>query len=74
MPRPIQSIPEGSMLQRLANGDVLITLPGGRVPSYCVQKDRRVRMAIVRDPVDEVTAQAARDYVDRHLPHDSNKS
>lgn len=68
MPRPIQSIPEGSMLQLLANGDVLITLPGGRVPSYCVQKDRRVRMAIVRDPVDEATAQAARDYVDRHLP------
>lgn len=74
MPRPIQSIPEGSLLQRLANGDVLITLPGGRVPSYCVQRDGKVRMAIVRDPVDEATAQAARDYVERHLPSNSNNS
>lgn len=66
MPRSRPVIPEGSTLQTLANGDVLITLPGADVPTYCVQKDRNVRIAIARDPVEEAIAQAARDYVDRH--------
>jgi len=33
-----------------------------------VQRDNKVRTAILREPVDEATAQAARDYVARHLP------
>lgn len=60
-------IPEGSTLRRMKNGDILITWPGKVVPLLCVQKDQTVRRAIIREPVDEKLAAAARDYVARHL-------
>lgn len=68
MARQINNIPDGSLLQMLPNGDVFITLPGAMIPVYCVQRDHKVRTAILREPVDEATAQAARDYVARHMP------
>ena len=64
----IQMIPEGSTLQQMRNGDVLITYPGAMVPTLCVQKDQYVRRAIVREPIEEPLAQAARQYVAQHLP------
>jgi hypothetical protein len=63
----IQTIPEGSTLDQMNNGDVLITFPGAMIPTLCVQKDQYVRRAIVREPVEAVLAEAARQYVARHL-------
>ncbi|MBA2678653.1 MAG: hypothetical protein H0U76_09720 [Ktedonobacteraceae bacterium] len=63
----IQTIPEGSTIQQLRNGDVLITYPGAMVPTLCVQEDHYVRRAIVREPVEEPLAEAARQYVAQHL-------
>ncbi len=62
----IQTIPEGSTLTYLKNGDILITFPGASVPYLCVQRDWQVRKAIVREPVDAPLAEAARHYVARH--------
>lgn len=59
-------IPEGSSLQRLTDGNILITYPGAPVPSLCVQPDERVRTAITRLPVTSDMANAARRYVRRH--------
>ena len=59
-------IPEGSTLRRMKNGDILITWPGSMIPSLCVQKDQKVRRAIIREPVDEQVAEAARQYVAKH--------
>jgi beta-galactosidase beta subunit len=63
----LEEIPEGSTLQRLNNGDILITLPGAAVPYLCVQRDSKVRKAIVKEPVDASLAEAARLYVKQHL-------
>lgn len=63
----VQTIPMGSTLDQMNNGDVLITFPGAMAPTLCVQKDQYVRRAIVREPVDAVLAEAARQYVAHHL-------
>lgn len=59
----VQTIPEGSTLDQMNNGDILITFPGAMIPTLCVQKDQYVRRAIVREPVEEPLAEAARQYV-----------
>lgn len=63
----VQTIPVGSTLDQMNNGDILITFPGAMAPTLCVQKDLYVRRAIVREPVDAVLAEAARQYVAQHL-------
>jgi hypothetical protein len=64
----VQTIPEGSTLDQMNNGDVLITFPGAMIPTLCVQKDQYVRRAIVREEaVEEPLAEAARQYVAQHL-------
>lgn len=62
------TIPEGSTLDLMKNGDVLITFSGAMIPTLCVQKDQYVRRAIVREPIEETLAEAARQYVAQHLP------
>ena len=63
----VQTIPEGSTLDQMNNGDVLITFPDAMIPTLCVQKDQHVRRAIVRESVEEPLAEAARQYVALHL-------
>ena len=63
----VQTIPEGSTLKKMKNGDVLITFPGAMISTLCVQKDQHVRRAIVQEPVEEPLAEAARQYVAEHL-------
>jgi hypothetical protein len=63
----IRTIPEGSTLKRMKNGDVLITFPGAMISTLCVQADQQVRRAIVPEPVEASLAEAARQYVARHL-------
>jgi beta-galactosidase beta subunit len=63
----IQTIPEGSTLKQMKNGDVLITFPGAMISTLCVQADQHVRRAIVPEPVEESLAEAARQYVMQHL-------
>ena len=65
-------IPVGSKIQKLKNGDVLITFSGAMVPTLCVQKDQYVRRAIIPEPVNAEIAEAARQYVAQHLPQEQS--
>lgn len=65
-------IPVGSTIQKLSNGDVLITFYGAIVPTLCVQADLHVRRAIIPEPVDESLAESARQYVAQHLPQEQS--
>lgn len=61
------SIPAGSHLHRMSNGDILIYYPHAPVPSLCVEKNKlHVRTAITREPVEKPLADAARQYVQQH--------
>ena len=61
-------IPVGSLLHRMPNGDVPITLPHAHVPWLCVEHKQFVRPAISRQTVDQALAEAAKRYVQNFLP------
>lgn len=58
-------IPEGSHLRRLANGDILLTLPAALVPYLCVPASiqQPVRFAFLNEPVEPCLEQVAREFV-----------
>jgi hypothetical protein len=66
-------IPQGVTLRSIPNGDVFLTWPGAMVPYLCVQKDQRVSIAFVRDPVNADLAEAARQYVAQHLLEEQSR-